>query len=153
VFGERAQILEPVGSAYALMLQIAVYPYLLCALLVGLGRLTPGMARRLFNASWGPYLFMWAVTLGSIWLLARAIPPTPPPSVVQADAVHLARASSIVVIIGNAVAVLQAPSGTVTLANNQQKFCGWYNCDLSFSKRRRSSISCLRKTSCIVGRR
>jgi Na+/H+-dicarboxylate symporter len=80
VFGERAQILEPVGSAYALMLQIAVYPYLLCALLVGLGRLTPGMARRLFAASWGPYLFMWAVTLGSIWLLALAIPPTPPPA-------------------------------------------------------------------------
>src|SRR6516164_3100765 len=50
IFGERAQILEPVGSAYALMLQIAVYPYLLCALLVGLGRLTPGMARRLFGA-------------------------------------------------------------------------------------------------------
>jgi proton glutamate symport protein len=90
VFGERARILEPVGSAYALMLQIAVYPYLLCALLVGLGRLTPGMARRLFAASWGPYLFMWAVTLGSIWLLARAIPPTPPPSVVQASVGQLA---------------------------------------------------------------
>src|SRR5262245_7311805 len=95
VFGERARILEPVGSAYALMLQIAVYPYLLCALLVGLGRLTPGMTRRLFAASWGPYLFMWAVTLGSIWLLARAIPSTPPPSVVQAHAAHLEPSLSI----------------------------------------------------------
>jgi proton glutamate symport protein len=90
VFGERARILEPIGSAYALMLQIAVYPYLLCALLVGLGRLTPGMARRLFNASWGPYLFMWVVTLASIWLLARAIPPTPPPSVLHADTARVA---------------------------------------------------------------
>jgi hypothetical protein len=37
-----------------------------------------------------------------------------------------------VVIIGNAIALLQAPSGTVTLANNAQKFCAWYNCDLFF---------------------
>jgi hypothetical protein len=37
-----------------------------------------------------------------------------------------------VVIIGNAIALLQAPSGNVTLANNQQKFCAWYNCDFFF---------------------
>jgi hypothetical protein len=37
-----------------------------------------------------------------------------------------------VVIIGNAIALLQAPSGTVTLANNARKFCAWYNCDLFF---------------------
>ena len=33
VFGERPSILQPIGSAYAMMLQIAVYPYLLCALI------------------------------------------------------------------------------------------------------------------------
>lgn len=38
VFGERTSILQPLGSAYAMMLQIAVYPYLLCALIYGLGR-------------------------------------------------------------------------------------------------------------------
>jgi hypothetical protein len=37
-----------------------------------------------------------------------------------------------VVIIGNAIVLLQAPSGTVTLANNQQKFCAWYNCNILF---------------------
>ena len=37
-----------------------------------------------------------------------------------------------VVIIGNAIVLLQAPSGTVTLANNQQKFCAWYNCNVVF---------------------
>jgi hypothetical protein len=37
-----------------------------------------------------------------------------------------------VVIIGNAIVVLQAPSGNIALANNQQKFCAWYNCDLFF---------------------
>jgi proton glutamate symport protein len=57
-------------------------------LLLGLGRLTPGMARRLFSASWGPYLFVWLVTFGSIWLLARAIPVPPLPSVVTPDTAH-----------------------------------------------------------------
>ena len=63
VFGERTSILQPLGSAYAMMLQIAVYPYLLCALIYGLGRLTPAEAKRLFGAGWGVYLFMWCVTL------------------------------------------------------------------------------------------
>jgi len=56
VLGERTAILKPLGSAYAMMLQVAVYPYLLCSLLWGLGRLQPGMARRLFAAGWGVYL-------------------------------------------------------------------------------------------------
>jgi Na+/H+-dicarboxylate symporter len=88
VFGERAAILEPVGSAYAMMLQISVYPYLLSALLYGLGRLTPAMARRLFRASWGVYLFMWCLTFAGIWLLALAIPAPPLPSVLTPDTVH-----------------------------------------------------------------
>ena len=37
-----------------------------------------------------------------------------------------------VVIIGNAIVLLQVPSGTVTLANNRQKFCAWYNCNVVF---------------------
>ena len=63
VLGERTIVLQPLGSAYAMMLQIAVYPYLLCALIYGLGRLTPAEAKRLFGAGWGVYLFMWCVTL------------------------------------------------------------------------------------------
>lgn len=88
VFGERAAILEPVGSAYAMMLQISVYPYLLSALLYGLGRLTPAMARRLLRASWGVYLFMWCLTFAGIWLLALAIPAPPLPSVLTPDTVR-----------------------------------------------------------------
>jgi proton glutamate symport protein len=30
IFGERTAILQPIGDAYGAMLQIAVYPYLLC---------------------------------------------------------------------------------------------------------------------------
>ena len=81
VFGERTAILKPLGSAYAMMLQVAVYPYLLCSLLWGLGRLQPSMARRLFAASWGVYLVMWSLTFGAIWLISRAIPPASLPTV------------------------------------------------------------------------
>jgi len=81
--GQRTAVLQPFGSAYAMMLQIAVYPYLICVLICGLGRLTPAMARRLLGASWGVYLFLWCVTLAAIWLLALAIPSTPAPSVLM----------------------------------------------------------------------
>src|SRR5262249_28702391 len=56
VFGDRTHVVQPVGAAYAMMLQVAVYPYLLCSLLSGLGRLTPKMARRLLGSSCGVYL-------------------------------------------------------------------------------------------------
>jgi proton glutamate symport protein len=81
--GQRTAVLQPFGSAYAMMLQIAVYPYLICVLICGLGRLTPAMARRLLGAGWGVCLFLWCVTLAAIWLLALAIPSTPAPSVLM----------------------------------------------------------------------
>jgi proton glutamate symport protein len=56
-FGERAAILQPIGDAYGAMLQIPVYPYLLCSLMYGLGRLT-ATARQLLGATWIPFLFL-----------------------------------------------------------------------------------------------
>jgi proton glutamate symport protein len=88
VFGERAAVLEPIGDAYGAMLQIAVYPYLLCSLMYGLGRLTPVTALRLLRAGWLPFLFLWCLTLASLWVLALAIPPTPPPLSLTASALH-----------------------------------------------------------------
>ena len=58
VLGERTAVLQPFGDAYGAMLQIAVYPYLLCSLMYGLGRLTPTTARRLMRAGWIPFLFL-----------------------------------------------------------------------------------------------
>jgi Na+/H+-dicarboxylate symporter len=86
VLGQRAAVLGPLGSAYAMMLQIAVYPYLMCALIYGLGRLTPATAGRLFRAGWHVYLFLWVLTLASIWLLARVVPTTLEPIVLDAAA-------------------------------------------------------------------
>lgn len=56
-FGERTGVLQPIGDAYAKMLQMAVYPYLICSLLGSLGRLTPKMAWRLLGSSWYVYHF------------------------------------------------------------------------------------------------
>jgi proton glutamate symport protein len=78
VLGQHTAVLEPLGTAYAMMLEIAVFPYLLCSLLHGPGRLTPATAGRVLAASWGLYLLLWALTLATIWLIARAIPPPPP---------------------------------------------------------------------------
>jgi Na+/H+-dicarboxylate symporter/ABC-type amino acid transport substrate-binding protein len=88
IFGERTAILQPIGDAYGAMLQIAVYPYLLCSLMYGLGRLTPVTARRLLQAGWLPFLFLWILTLASIWILAHAIPPSPPPLSLTAAALR-----------------------------------------------------------------
>src|ERR1700674_2320982 len=88
VFGERAAVLQPFGDAYGAMLQIAVYPYLLCSLMYGLGRLTRTTAPRLMRAGWMPFLFLWVLTLATIWMLAHAIPPTPPPISLTASAAH-----------------------------------------------------------------
>src|SRR5580698_10711967 len=88
VLGDRAAVLQPIGDAYASMLQIAVFPYLLCSLMYSLGRLTPDMSRRLLRAGWAPFVFLWILTLATIWILAHGIPPAPPPFSLTASAVQ-----------------------------------------------------------------
>jgi Na+/H+-dicarboxylate symporter/ABC-type amino acid transport substrate-binding protein len=93
VFGERTAILQPIGNAYGAMLQIAVFPYILCSLMYGLGRLNPAMAKRMLQAGWLPFLFLWILTFAAIGLLAYAIPSAPPPAFLslasQKETVHL----------------------------------------------------------------
>lgn len=79
-FGERMAVLQPIGDAYGAMLQIAVFPYILCSLMHGLGCLSPAMSRRIVRAGWLPFLFLWVLTFAFIWLLAHAIPPPRPPA-------------------------------------------------------------------------
>jgi Na+/H+-dicarboxylate symporter/ABC-type amino acid transport substrate-binding protein len=73
-FGESAAMLKPVGQLYILLLEVAVYPYLICSLLHGLGSMQPGQALRLVKAGWPAYLGLWVVTFGVLWLLTLAIP-------------------------------------------------------------------------------
>nr|WP_283772220.1 cation:dicarboxylase symporter family transporter [Chelatococcus sp. HY11] len=88
--GERAAVLEPLGIAYAKMLEIAVFPYLVCSLLVGLGGLARERAGRLFRASWGVYAVGWGLTFLTILLLGAFVPPAPPPSVLTPDTARIA---------------------------------------------------------------
>lgn len=47
-FGDYAHFLRPVGNVYVMLLEVAVYPYLICSLMHGLGSLAPAQAWRLF---------------------------------------------------------------------------------------------------------
>ncbi len=77
--GERAAVFKPVGTAYVMLLEAVVYPYVICSLLHGLGRLEPGMAIRLFKRSWPFYLLAWGLTLSSAYLFSLALPSAPAP--------------------------------------------------------------------------
>lgn len=81
VVGERAAVLRPFGIAYAKMLEIAVFPYLLCSLLGGLGGLVRERAPRLLRAAWAPFVLVWLVTFATIFLLSLVIPGARPPTV------------------------------------------------------------------------
>jgi Na+/H+-dicarboxylate symporter/ABC-type amino acid transport substrate-binding protein len=86
VLGERTAALVPISSAYTMMLEIAIYPYLVCALILGLGRLAPDRAGRLLRASWPAFGFVWVLAFVAITVLRQAIPPTPPPFVIRPEA-------------------------------------------------------------------
>ena len=51
-FGGYCRVFSSIGSAYVMLLQAVVYPYIICSLLHGLGRLTPLTARRLLKKGW-----------------------------------------------------------------------------------------------------
>src|SRR5215469_12493716 len=83
--GGRAAFFQPIGIAYSMMLESVIYPYILSSVIVGLGALAPARALRLFQASWVVYLCLWITVFVAIYLLAAAIPPTPPPVEVSAS--------------------------------------------------------------------
>jgi len=83
-FGDDAAVLRPIGSTYVGLMEIVVFPYIICSLLVGLGRLVPDTAVRLLRSSWLIYLTVWGTTFLVIFLLSLAIPPVPPPSFIDA---------------------------------------------------------------------
>ncbi len=78
-FGDYCGVLRPVGFAYVMLLEAAVYPYLICSLLHGLGSLEPAKAWRLFTRGWAFYVAAWAITFAGLFVLALAIPPVSAP--------------------------------------------------------------------------
>jgi proton glutamate symport protein len=73
-FGEHCRVFSSIGSAYVMFLQAVVYPYIICSLLHGLGRLSPSSAKRLLKKGWIFLVFVWAITFGAILILIQAIP-------------------------------------------------------------------------------
>ncbi len=57
-----------------MLLEAAVYPYLIASLLHGLSSMAPDRAWRLFKNGWPLYLLVWGVTFGLLGLLSQAIP-------------------------------------------------------------------------------
>lgn len=84
--GDDAAILRPMGTTYVKLMEVVVYPYIICSLLHGLGRLSPDTAWRLFRCSWHIYLAVWGITFLVIFVLSFAIPPAPLPSFIDASA-------------------------------------------------------------------
>jgi proton glutamate symport protein len=71
--GDYAHFLRPVGQVYVMLLEVAVYPYLICSLLHGLGSMAPAQAWRLFLLGWKFYIALWVITFGLLILLAQGI--------------------------------------------------------------------------------
>jgi len=72
--GDYAVVFRPIGQVYIMLLEAAVYPYLVASLLHGLGSMAPDRAWRLFRNGWPCYLLIWGVTFGLLALLSLAIP-------------------------------------------------------------------------------
>ena len=98
-FGEYCRVLSPVGSAYVMLLQVVVYPYIICSLLHGLGRLSPPTALKLLKRGWFLLFLVWAVTFGTIFLLIQAIPSPEVAAVVDPAAVASSKSSLLALLI------------------------------------------------------
>jgi Na+/H+-dicarboxylate symporter/ABC-type amino acid transport substrate-binding protein len=73
-FGEKCAFLTPGGDAYLMLLRMSVVPYIACALIHGIGRLSIDEAKRLLRKGWPFFLLIWVFTLGIIYSLKLLLP-------------------------------------------------------------------------------
>ena len=84
-FGDRVEVLNPIGETYVRLMEIVVFPYIICSLLHGLGRLAPDTAFRLFRCGWHIFVLVWLSTFVLIFVLSFAIPAVPPANFIDAS--------------------------------------------------------------------
>ncbi|MEM7121881.1 MAG: cation:dicarboxylase symporter family transporter [Pseudomonadota bacterium] len=84
-FGDRVEMLNPIGETYVRLMEIVVFPYIICSLLHGLGRLAPDTAWRLFRCGWHVFVLVWGSTFLLIFVLSFAIPEVPPANFIDAS--------------------------------------------------------------------
>ncbi len=82
-FGPYATVLEPIGSVYVMLLQMAVFPFVISSLIHGLGSLSPTIALRLLKSGALFFVIAWGGVFVALWVLAQAIPEARPPVVVR----------------------------------------------------------------------
>ena len=73
-FGDMAAPLRVVGEVFIQLLQMAVLPYVVTSLIVGLGRLTYGEAIALAKTGGALLLVLWTLTLGLVLLMPLMFP-------------------------------------------------------------------------------
>ncbi len=72
--GELAAPLRFAADGFVRLLQMTVLPYVTVSLIVGIGSLDPGAAKRLFLRVGALTLALWALTLGAVFLMPLAFP-------------------------------------------------------------------------------
>jgi len=84
VFGDHCAMLRPIGTAYVDLMEVVVFPYIICSLLHGLGSMPPATAWLLLRRSWVVFVGVWAITFLVIFLMSLSIPVVQGPSVIDA---------------------------------------------------------------------
>lgn len=74
LIGDAASVLEPLGRAYTMLLEVVVFPYIICTLLTSLGSLSPSTSLRLFKKSWLSYLSLLILAYAILIILGQALP-------------------------------------------------------------------------------
>jgi len=72
--GEPAAALQPVADVYIRLMQMTVLPYLVLTLILGLGRMEAGEAKRLAVRGILLLILFWVLTLGVVGLMPMAFP-------------------------------------------------------------------------------
>jgi Na+/H+-dicarboxylate symporter/ABC-type amino acid transport substrate-binding protein len=85
-FGPLTETLSPIGSAYTLLLQMAVLPYIGFSLVHGLGSISVDVGRKILRSSWVYFLSLWLFIFFLIYLLSSLIPPVTSPLIVSKSA-------------------------------------------------------------------
>ncbi len=83
-FGPLTEAFNPIGSAYTMLLQMTVLPYITFSLIHGLGSITPDVGKKLFKCGWPYLLTLWTLIFILIYLLAALIPSSVSP-LIQSD--------------------------------------------------------------------
>lgn len=74
LLGDTAALLEPLAKGFILLLQMTVIPYMVVALLWGLGRLSPKVVRQVGTLGLLGFLAVWALGLGVVYAASLALP-------------------------------------------------------------------------------